>query len=260
MSKYISLCIPYYNTFDLTKQTISTLIKSKFINEIIVSDDCSDKPFLYIHPKVKIYRNSKNLGALKNKFKTIQYARNNWVYLLDSDNFIELKILNKLSKNLQNKKFNQNYYYSPSKLILKNVDLDKKLDNKAIHYNFKNKVIDFNLASQYLEKVKYFDWFLNTGNFFVHRETYIKCASQMFRDKKLKQIEADAIIFAYYWLKSGRKIEILKNFYYFHRVLKGSYSHHPNNSKSLNIYKKLFLNENRTENNFLKKIIKFFKK
>ncbi len=77
MLKYISLCIPYYNTFDLTKKTIDILIKSKFINEIIISDDCSNVPFVYNHAKVKIYRNLKNLGALKNKFKTVQYARNN---------------------------------------------------------------------------------------------------------------------------------------------------------------------------------------
>ena len=259
MFKYISLCIPYYNTFDLTKETVDTLIKSKFINEIIISDDCSKKPFVYNHPKVKIYRNRKNLGALKNKFKTVQYASNKWVYLLDSDNFIELKVLNKLFKTFKNKKLNKNYYYSPSRLILKNINLDKKLDNKIINYNFKHRIINFNLVKQYLGKVKYFDWFLNTGNFIINRYNYIKCGKKIFRDKKLEQTEADALVFAYYWLKSEKKIKILNNFYYFHRVLKGSYSHHPNNSNSLNIYKKLFLNECAEQNTFLKSIIKFLK-
>ena len=260
MIKHISLCIPYYNTFDLTKQTIDILIKSKFINEIIISDDCSSEPFVYNHPKVKIYRNSINLGALKNKFNTVKYACNKWVYLLDSDNFIELKVLNKLSKDFKNKKLNKNYYYSPSRLILKNINLDKKLDNKVINYNFKQRIINFDLVKQYLGKVKYFDWFLNTGNFFINRYQYIKCAKIIFSDKQLQQTEADAMVFAYYWLKSGKKIKILKNFYYFHRVLKGSYSHHPNNNKSLNIYKNFFLNESPKKNIFLTNIIKFFKK
>jgi hypothetical protein len=255
MLKYISLCIPYYNTFDLTKKTIQILIKSKFINEIIISDDYSNEPFVYNHPKVKIYRNLKNLGALKNKFKTVQYARNKWVYLLDSDNFIDLKMFKKLSNFLNEGKFNADFIYSPSKLILKNINLDKKLNNKIIKYNFKDKIIDFNLVGNYLDKVKYFDWFLNTGNYVVNKKNYIKCGEQMFRDKELKSPQADAMVFSYYWLNSGKKIHILDNFYYFHRLLKNSYSHDKNNNKSLKIYKNLFLKK---ENIFYKKIINFF--
>jgi glycosyltransferase involved in cell wall biosynthesis len=258
MLKYISLCIPYYNTFDLTKKTIDILIKSKFINEIIISDDCSNVPFVYNHAKVKIYRNLKNLGALKNKFKTVQYARNKWVYLLDSDNFIDLKMFKKLYKILKKNKFKNDYFYSPSRLILQNIDLDKKLNNKIINYNFKDRVIDFKLVKQYLGKVKYFNWFLNTGNFFINKNKYVECANKMFSDKKLKQVEADAMVFSYYWLKSGKKIEILDNFYYFHRLSKSSYSHHKNNRKSLDLYTRLFMVSDEIKISFFKRIIKIF--
>jgi hypothetical protein len=172
MIKHISLCIPYYNTFDLTKQIIDILIKSKFINEIMFSDDCLSEPFVYNHRKVKIYRNSINLGVLKKKFNAVKYAFNRWIYLLDSDNFIKFKVLNKSFKDLKNKKLNKNYYYSSSRLILKNIDVDKKLHNKVINYNFKHKIINFNLVKQYLGKVRYFNFlsnvlkkFLVTGNY-----------------------------------------------------------------------------------------------
>jgi len=255
MKKFISVCIPFYNTFDLTKKTIDVLVKCEFINEIIVSDNCSYKPFEYKNLKVRVYRNDNNIGALKNKFKVVQYANNNWVYLLDSDNFIEPKVFKKIYEFLNNAKLNKNTIYSPSKLILEDIDLNKKLNKKIIKYNFKDKIIDFSLVAKYLDRVKYFDWFLNTGNYVVNRENYIKCGKQMFRDKELKYTQADSLVFSYYWLKSGKKIHILDNFYYFHRLLKNSYSHDKNNHKSVQIYKNFFLKK---EKSFYKKIINFF--
>jgi glycosyltransferase involved in cell wall biosynthesis len=91
MIKNISICIPFYNTHKLTSDTIKKIINLKFISEIIVNDDFSKKTFLYKHPKVKIYRNKENIGALKNKYHTVKLASNDWVYLLDSDNFINSK-------------------------------------------------------------------------------------------------------------------------------------------------------------------------
>jgi glycosyltransferase involved in cell wall biosynthesis len=255
VKNFISVCIPFYNTSDLTKKTLDILVKCEFINEIIISDNCSHEAFKYNNRKVRVYRNHKNIGALKNKFKVVQYAKNNWVYLLDSDNFIETKILKKIYKLLNNNKLDINTIYSPSKLILENINLDKKLHKKIIKYDFKNKIIDFSLVPKYLEKVKYFDWFLNTGNYIVYKKKYIECGKQMFSDKELKYTQADTLVFSYYWLKSGKKIHILNNFYYFHRLLKNSYSHDKNNNKSLKIYKNLFLQK---ENSFIKKIINFF--
>jgi glycosyltransferase involved in cell wall biosynthesis len=255
MKNFISVCIPFYNTFDLTKKTVDVLVKCEFINEIIISDNCSIKSFEYNNRKVRIYRNAKNIGALKNKFKVVQYAKNEWVYLLDSDNFIEPKMFKKLYNFLNKGKFNEDFIYSPSKLILENINLDKKLNNKIIKYNFKDKIIDLKLVEKYLGKVKYFDWFLNTGNYVVNKKKYIKCGKQMFRDKELKYPQADSMVFSYYWLNSGKKIHILDNFYYFHRLLNNSYSHDKNNNKSVKIYKNLFLKK---ENIFYKKIINFF--
>ena len=39
----ISICIPFYETHDLTTNFLDSIINEDFINEIIISDDCSQK-------------------------------------------------------------------------------------------------------------------------------------------------------------------------------------------------------------------------
>jgi len=254
MKKFISICIPYYNTSVLTKKTISSLVKNNFINEVIVSDDCSIKKFSYNHPKVKVYRNASNLGSFKNKFKSIQRATNDWVFLLDSDNFIESKVLKKLFINLNKKFFNEDFYYSSSKIILENVDSDKKLNNKIIHYNFANKIIDYTLACKNILIKKYFDWFLNTGNFFINRNKYLQCFKKILIKSKFDPKGADSIFFSYYWLVSGKKIMILDDLYYFHRIRKDSLISSSDNTDAIYRCTKLFLDKQ----NFFSKNIFFF--
>jgi glycosyltransferase involved in cell wall biosynthesis len=238
MIKNISICIPFYNTHKLTFDTIKKIVNLKFISEIIVNDDFSKKIFYYKHSKVKIYRNNKNIGALKNKYNTVKLASSEWVYLLDSDNFINPKSLKKLIK-LKN--FQKNFYYSPSKLILQDINLDKKLDNKHIIYNFPKKIINYRSAQTFLKNnLKYFNWFLNTGNFFINRKKYLDCLEMVIFSKNLVSIEADALVFSYFWLKSGNKIKILDFLYYHHRMRKESYSFHKNNYKSMEKYLYLF--------------------
>lgn len=240
MIKNISICIPFYNTHKLTFDTIKKIVNLKFISEIIVNDDFSKKAFFYKHPKVKIYRNKENIGALKNKYYTVKLANNDWVYLLDSDNFVNSKCLKKLIKF---RNFRKDFYYSPSKLILQDINLDKKLNNKHIMYNFPKKIIDFKIARSFLrDNLKYFNWFLNTGNFFVNRKQYLACLQLVFRSKNLTSLEAeaDAFAFSYFWLKSGNKIKVLDFLYYYHRMRKESYSFHKNNFKSMEKYLYLF--------------------
>ena len=102
MINKISICIPFYETHDLTTNFLDSIINEDFINEIIISDDCSQKKFNYQNNKVKIYRNKINQGAFRNKYISVSKAKNQWVLLLDSDNFIDLDILKKfLNINLE---------------------------------------------------------------------------------------------------------------------------------------------------------------
>jgi len=70
---------------------------------VVISDDCSyidDYVRLFDSvegmDKVHVYRNSQNLGCYFNKKRAIEYQRNEYCVLLDSDNIIDLKFIDKL--------------------------------------------------------------------------------------------------------------------------------------------------------------------
>jgi glycosyltransferase involved in cell wall biosynthesis len=37
--------------------------------------------------KIKVFRNKTNQGAFRNKYETVSKCSNEWIYLLDSDNY-----------------------------------------------------------------------------------------------------------------------------------------------------------------------------
>jgi len=64
-------------------------------------------------------------------------------------------------------------------------------------------------------------------------------------NKKHKYLEADAIVFTYFWLKK-KYLKVLKNFNIFHTLRRNSISHTvgDKNYKSINYYTDLIINNN----------------
>jgi glycosyltransferase involved in cell wall biosynthesis len=94
-SRMFSLCIPTMDRFDefLSHYLISYL-DNELIQEIILTDENGndvDKIEFYFEEckKIKVFRNEKKLGPLLNKLKAISLAQNEWVVLMDSDNFAD---------------------------------------------------------------------------------------------------------------------------------------------------------------------------
>ena len=265
--KTISLVIPFYNTSRYFIDVVELSLNNDFVSEIIVNDDTSsedewEKLNDIINDlnsnKIKLFRNENNLGGFRNKYNAVNNSTCEWVYLLDSDNILpesSIEIVNKI-KNL-----NPNTYYSPIQLNLKDDGLDPSLDQKKVIYNFPKKLIDINLAKKYLSESivnnqtskpdvfldynsgRVIEWFLNTGNFFVNRKTYLKTMKFIFDNISYKHIEADAVVFTAHWLMKGNKIEIVDNLCYTHRVRKQSYTHAvgSKNLESLQYHQKLLL-------------------
>lgn len=132
-------------------------------------------------------------------------------------------------------------YYSPSQLHLVDDGLDPKLDGKIVKYDFR--YVDSNEAKRLLKSEFWeeFCWFINTGNFFVHRDDYIQSMKDVYEDSNYPYFEADAIVFSYNWLKKRNSIEIIENLCYNHRVRSNSYSHSVGNrnTNSLEYHKNL---------------------
>jgi hypothetical protein len=64
--------------------------------------------------KISIYRNNKNLGTFISKYLAVKRSNNDWVYLLDGDNFL---IDSSIGAIFNLKKWNKDICYLPSTLI-----------------------------------------------------------------------------------------------------------------------------------------------
>lgn len=115
-----SLCVPTmdrYNTF--LKPNLEKYIENTLIDEIIITDEngndysellSSDSIAIQNALKterLKIFRNEKRLGPFLNKLKACRLAKNEWIALIDSDNFadttyfqIALKYLKEMDKSV----------------------------------------------------------------------------------------------------------------------------------------------------------------
>ena len=234
----ITVAIPYYNSEKYLEQALEFPLSSDFVSEIIIHDDCSENEIESTHPKIKIYRNQTNLGAFKNKYLAVSKASNDWVYLLDSDNYFFQNSLD-VVKNI---KPQRGRYYSPSQLHLVDDGLDQSLNGKIVKYDFGQ--VDGSKAREILKSGNgEFEWLINTGNFFVHRDDYVESMQNIVDDLTYPYFEADAIVFTYNWLKKGNIIEVVDDLWYNHRLRSNSYSHSVGNknSDSLNYHKNLIL-------------------
>ena len=111
MSVKISLCIPTKNRYDnfLNKYLDSYLeyLKQGHIDEIIISDETGEDynkiykkygDYINLNTNFRIYKNDTVLGVFKNKLKVCSYAYNEYIALIDSDNFADITYFKTIQK------------------------------------------------------------------------------------------------------------------------------------------------------------------
>lgn len=103
-----SLCIATMNRFDsfLSKYLVEYL-KYEWVDEIVITDENGDdvrkiEQAFPGHPKLRLFTNEKQLGALFNKLKACSLAKNEWIALLDSDNFASASYFEKAKEYIEN--------------------------------------------------------------------------------------------------------------------------------------------------------------
>ena len=88
-----SLCIPTMDRFDhFLQRYLPFYLSYELISEIIICDENGndiDKINRYFpdQPKLKLFKNEKRLGPFMNKLNACRRATNEWIALMDSDNF-----------------------------------------------------------------------------------------------------------------------------------------------------------------------------
>lgn len=222
VNQQISLCIPTYNRVQLTLDSFESVYDDERISEIIIVDDASERPFynelkglVENFEKVKLFRNLANRDCYFNKMTSISFATNEWCVLLDSDNKVDKSYIDKL---FELEKWDKNTAYLPSFAM-------PTFDYRA----FEGIIITKgNVAS--LMGEKFFSTMLNTANYFVNRNFYLKCFNG-----NVNPNTADSIYMNYRYLENGGKLFVVPDLYYQHLV--HSQSHYIlNNHKTGKFY------------------------
>ena len=88
-----SLCIPTMDRFDIfLSKFLVKYLDNEYISEIIITDENGNdiekiKRAFLNNEKLVLIKNEERLGPFLNKIKACSYAKNEWIVLMDSDNF-----------------------------------------------------------------------------------------------------------------------------------------------------------------------------
>ena len=89
-----SICVPNYNYGHLINETIESVLAQTYGKfELIIVDNASTDNSLevikqYKDPRIRVYRNQYNIGFAPNLQRVTQYAQNEFINLLSSDDLM----------------------------------------------------------------------------------------------------------------------------------------------------------------------------
>ncbi len=103
MKPLVSICIPNYNYGDFLEEAINSALSQTYKNiEVLVVDNCStDRSWSILKTfggKIKAYRNKRNLGHVENMNKCIELSRGKYIVILNSDDMLDSKSVEKQVK------------------------------------------------------------------------------------------------------------------------------------------------------------------
>lgn len=215
----ISLVIATYNRVDFVKEAFIKVLDNPSIDEVIIVDDYSDTD-IYIKlwnlltilnsNKIRLFRNDRNLGPMLNKYEAVKKCKNKWCVMIDSDNILDDNYIEKLL----GLSWEEDMLYCPEEL---------REVNGKINFTYKEYcglIIDKESVKKYIGKINFETW-MNTGNYFFNRDTYLKNIDNNKIDTRLSL--TDSVYFSYLWLLSGNRMQIVPDLYYIHRIHKGSW-------------------------------------
>ena len=178
----LSLCIPTINRWNkFLKDSIPKYLENPYINEIVICDengnDVIDIMTAYPdHPKLILHINDSRLGAHLNKNKVVSLAKNDWIALIDSDNFAPTnEYFGAWAEFIGDGIPDPNFVYCPGKSIVAEGyhDLNfttysgfalNKHNWKQVHHN------------------PVFDVLTNNGNFIVNKQSYLASTDSYYKE------------------------------------------------------------------------------
>ena len=173
----LSICIPYYETFELTKKLIETLMP-QLTDEtelILVDDGCHEMRYeTLFNDKLIVYHNEENKGGAYSSNKCIELATGKYVALIDSDDMVSDDYVETLINAINNHDedlifmdwkdmatgitIHRPNNYAPWKCIYKREKMPRFVEGWIYSYDvpFQEEVNKLNLSKYYVDKVLYF--------------------------------------------------------------------------------------------------------
>ena len=235
-----SLCIPTMDRFDnfLSKYLVKYL-ENEYINEIIITDENGNdiekiKNMFGDNNKLVLIKNEQRQGPFLNKIKACSFAKNEWIILMDSDNFAYKDYFIVAKKYIEEKVGEQkNIILAPCK-ARPNFDYSHlsgfiyKKGSFSQNNNIEKQIIkSHNSPSTNL---------MNTGNYIVNKYLIDNLNLQNEKDNIAKSSACDVIYFnTLLFEQLDLNMHIIPNLEYDHVVHNGSiYIQTSNNFKEFN--------------------------
>ena len=135
----ISVIIPIYNVEQYIDECIKSVINQTYKNlEIICIDDCSCdnsiktlEEYITKDKRIKLIKHEKNLGLAVSRNTGLAHAKGEYIFFLDSDDYINLDIIEKLYNKIITDK--SDVVSSSAKAFTK--DDDKNIVERVDNYN-----------------------------------------------------------------------------------------------------------------------------
>lgn len=81
------------NRFEFLKDSLPRYLENTYITEVVICDETGEDYDLithtFNHPKLRVYKNERRLGCLRNKLNVLSKATCDYICLFDSDNFVD---------------------------------------------------------------------------------------------------------------------------------------------------------------------------
>lgn len=190
----LSICIPYYNTYDLTVKLLEKLI-SQLTDEnelILVDDGCHEKRFDVYKDKITIKHLKENTGGAAATNRAIELAKGEYVALIDSDDMVSDDYVSELLKAIDEHGehlifmdwqdmatgviVHHPYNYAPWKCIYRKEIMPRFKEGWIYSYDvpFQEELDKLNLSRYYIDKVLYYYNSTRPDNLTHKKAEYIK--------------------------------------------------------------------------------------
>jgi hypothetical protein len=161
----ISLCITTKDRYnDFLSEYIPKYLENPYIQEIIISDENGNdfnkiKEQIPCNSRLRLYKNEVILGPFLNKLQVLKKANNEWIALIDSDNFANIDYFEVAIDYIKRQSPNEFSILLPS-FAKPNFDYRKFEDNIITKDNIRHvENIDKSL----------FNTLINTGNYVINK-------------------------------------------------------------------------------------------